>query len=492
LLLAQPAMKAERDALAVEVAGVVEQVRFDCALTPCKCWLDADADCREMRGGISKLHGRYIYTISRQRSAKHISAIEIRRGNPKRPATLIALHHTARDFILIAQCKCSIYNSAMRKQPANERTAHRRKQMIRKRDLHIGHNRRGKSKCFAKLSQCIHIGGSTATKTKINTFHQCDRLMLSHEICNKLARFQRKHFSGRHEDNDFISTGIEQQLTFAIRRGEAKRLALWPKNGSGMRIKGEHLHTAARLFRQVCCLRNDRLVSKVNSIEVANRHDTVLRHRVQRIVLIAFKDERSNGMALFEDRAVLPMACAYNRSNTWSNNMAKSKESKSSTGSLIEIGSAAPAIKLQNQSDELIELKQLKGSWIVLYFYPKDDTPGCTTEACSFRDAMKEFTDRGVIVLGVSPDDEKSHAKFAKKHKLPFDLLADSEQRVCEAYGVWQEKSMYGQTYMGVVRTTYVIDPKGTVAQRWDKVKVKGHEAAVLAAIDELMQDAKS
>ena len=171
--------------------------------------------------------------------------------------------------------------------------------------------------------------------------------------------------------------------------------------------------------------------------------------------------------------------------------MAKAKSTSTSKSTptpdgLIDVGKSAPALKLPNQSGETVELKQFKGSWIVLYFYPKDDTPGCTTEACNFRDSMKAFTDRGVIVLGVSPDDAKSHAKFATKHKLPFDLLADTEQKVCNAYGVWQEKSMYGRTYMGVARTTYLIDTKGKVACRWDKVKVKEHETQVLAKIDEL------
>ena len=152
----------------------------------------------------------------------------------------------------------------------------------------------------------------------------------------------------------------------------------------------------------------------------------------------------------------------------------------------IGVGQSAPAFNLSDQRGETRQLKDFKGSWIVVYFYPKDDTPGCTTQACGFRDGMKAFTDRGVIVLGVSPDDEKSHTKFATKHKLPFELLADKEQTMCNAYGVWQEKSMYGRTYMGVVRTTYLIDPAGKVAHRWDKVKVDGHEKDVLAKIDEL------
>lgn len=170
--------------------------------------------------------------------------------------------------------------------------------------------------------------------------------------------------------------------------------------------------------------------------------------------------------------------------------MAKAKASSNTVG-LIEVGETAPAIKLDNQAGETVELKQFKGSWVVLYFYPKDDTPGCTTEACSFRDGINAFTDRGAIVLGVSPDEVKSHAKFATKYKLPFDLLADTEQKVCNAYGVWQEKSMYGRTYMGVARTTYLISPTGKVAFRWDKVKVNGHDNEVLAKLDEQLKPNK-
>lgn len=153
---------------------------------------------------------------------------------------------------------------------------------------------------------------------------------------------------------------------------------------------------------------------------------------------------------------------------------------------LIESGKAAPAFALSNQAGQKRQLKDFKGKWLVLYFYPKDDTPGCTTEACSFRDSSKAFAACGAVVVGVSPDDEKSHTKFVTKHKLPFDLLADTEQVMCNAYGVWQQKSMYGKTYMGVVRTTYLIDGAGKVAHRWDKVKVDGHEQEVLAKIGEL------
>ena len=127
----------------------------------------------------------------------------------------------------------------------------------------------------------------------------------------------------------------------------------------------------------------------------------------------------------------------------------------------------------------------------MLYFYPKDDTSGCTAEACQFRDLLPNFKKINAVVLGVSPDDMHSHAKFANKHDLNFTLLADEYDAsdtpiACEAYGVWQEKSMYGNSYMGVVRTTYLIDRKGKVVRRWDKVKVPGHAEEVLEAVKAL------
>ncbi|MFW5681570.1 MAG: thioredoxin-dependent thiol peroxidase [Phycisphaeraceae bacterium] len=153
---------------------------------------------------------------------------------------------------------------------------------------------------------------------------------------------------------------------------------------------------------------------------------------------------------------------------------------------LIEPGKTAPAFHLADQQGEQHRLSQYKGKWVVLFFYPKDDTPGCTKEACQFRDALDDFAARDAVVLGVSPQDVKSKAKFADKHGLEFPLLADEGSTICEKYGVWQEKSMYGKKYMGVARTTYLIDPKGRIARRWDKVKVPEHADAVLAAINEL------
>ena len=156
---------------------------------------------------------------------------------------------------------------------------------------------------------------------------------------------------------------------------------------------------------------------------------------------------------------------------------------------LIEPGKSAPAFHLADQQGNKHRLSQYKGQWVVLYFYPKDNTPGCTTQACGFRDAEDEIQARGAVVLGISPDDEKSKAKFAGKYDLNFPILADEGAKVCSKYGVWQEKSMYGRTFMGVVRTTYLIDPAGKVRRRFDKVKVKGHADAILAALDEEKAD---
>ncbi|MEX0653760.1 MAG: thioredoxin-dependent thiol peroxidase [Phycisphaeraceae bacterium] len=152
----------------------------------------------------------------------------------------------------------------------------------------------------------------------------------------------------------------------------------------------------------------------------------------------------------------------------------------------IEVGKAAPAFTLKDQQGQPHRLADQRGRWVVLYFYPRDNTPGCTKQACQFRDAADTFTDHNVTLLGVSPDDESSHAKFADKFALPFPLLADHDARVCRKYGVWQEKNMYGKKFFGVVRTTYLIDPRGKVAHRWDKVKVDGHADAVLARLNEL------
>jgi peroxiredoxin Q/BCP len=151
---------------------------------------------------------------------------------------------------------------------------------------------------------------------------------------------------------------------------------------------------------------------------------------------------------------------------------------------LIEPGTKAPAFTLKDQQGAAHKLSQYIGRPVVLYFYPKDDTPGCTTESCDFQSRLPKFGKAAdAVVLGVSILDKKSKAKFANKHGLTFPLLADAEHEVAEKYGVWQEKMRYGRKYMGIVRTTYLIDAAGKVAKRWDKVSVEGHADDVLAAV---------
>jgi peroxiredoxin Q/BCP len=153
---------------------------------------------------------------------------------------------------------------------------------------------------------------------------------------------------------------------------------------------------------------------------------------------------------------------------------------------LIEEGQKAPAFALPDQNGAVRRLKDYAGQPVVIYFYPKDDTPGCTTEACSFRDALPDFSKVKATVVGVSVLDSASKAKFAKKHALNFPLLADEDHAVAEKYGAWQEKSMYGKKYMGVARITYLIDPAGKVARRWDKVSVGTHAGEVMEAVKAL------
>lgn len=152
----------------------------------------------------------------------------------------------------------------------------------------------------------------------------------------------------------------------------------------------------------------------------------------------------------------------------------------------IEPGVKAPAFTATTDSGKKIKLSDFKGKLVVLYFYPKDDTPGCTKEACAFRDANDALQERGAVVLGVSPDDEKSHAKFRDKFSLNFPLLADPDHAIADAYGAWREKNMYGKKSMGVQRSTYLIDKDGKVVKVWKRVSVDGHDVAVLEAIDSL------
>jgi len=149
----------------------------------------------------------------------------------------------------------------------------------------------------------------------------------------------------------------------------------------------------------------------------------------------------------------------------------------------LEPGTKAPAFTLVSCSGEKVKLSQFKGKTVVLYFYPKDDTPGCTKEACAFRDAEKEMTKLGAVVLGVSPDSTESHVKFREKYSLNFPLLADTDHAIAELYGAWREKNMYGKKSMGVQRSTYIIDGTGKVAKVWKKVSVDGHDVDILAAL---------
>lgn len=153
----------------------------------------------------------------------------------------------------------------------------------------------------------------------------------------------------------------------------------------------------------------------------------------------------------------------------------------------VDVGDRAPAFALPDQEGRIHRLKDYAGRPVVLYFYPKDDTPGCTREACDFRDAQPAFERLGAAVLGVSVLDTASKARFAAKHGVRFPLLADEDHAVAERYGAWKKKTLYGKTRMGIARTTVLIDPQGRVARRWDNVKVDGHVDAVLAAVKELV-----
>ena len=150
---------------------------------------------------------------------------------------------------------------------------------------------------------------------------------------------------------------------------------------------------------------------------------------------------------------------------------------------LIEPGRKAPAFALKDQDGQTRRLSDYKGRHVILYFYPKDDTPGCTRESCDFQAALPQLARRDTVVLGVSILDEASKSRFAGKYGLTFPLLADPDHEVAEKYGVWQKKSRYGRSYMGIARTTFLIGPDGTVQQRWDNVKVDGHAGEVAAAI---------
>jgi len=155
---------------------------------------------------------------------------------------------------------------------------------------------------------------------------------------------------------------------------------------------------------------------------------------------------------------------------------------------MLEIGAEVPDFCLPNQDEEEICFRDIKGRWIVLYFYPKDNTPGCTTEACDFTDALPNFEGLGAIVLGVSPDSPKKHRNFIEKKELKITLLADEEKELCKTFDVWQLKKNYGREYMGVVRSTFLINPDGKIAAKWEKVRVKGHVDEVKAELEVLQK----
>ena len=153
---------------------------------------------------------------------------------------------------------------------------------------------------------------------------------------------------------------------------------------------------------------------------------------------------------------------------------------------MLNIGDKLPLFLLADQNGEMQDSAKFIGKPTVIYFYPKDDTPGCTIEACAFRDRKSELTDLGAVVLGVSPDDVESHGAFTQKFDLNFPLLADTDHKVAEAYGAWRERSRDGKTFMGIQRSTFVIDAAGKLSRIWQTVNVEGHDAEVIAALKEL------
>jgi peroxiredoxin Q/BCP len=153
--------------------------------------------------------------------------------------------------------------------------------------------------------------------------------------------------------------------------------------------------------------------------------------------------------------------------------------------SIPSTGDLAPEIALPDETGTIHRLADRQGRWTIVYFYPKDDTPGCTVESCQFRDADPAFRAGGADVWGISPDDAASHRRFREKFDLPFTLLSDEDHAVAERYGAWQLKSMYGKEYMGIQRSTFLVDPDGRIARTWPKVTADGHAAEVLAALAE-------
>jgi peroxiredoxin Q/BCP len=167
--------------------------------------------------------------------------------------------------------------------------------------------------------------------------------------------------------------------------------------------------------------------------------------------------------------------------------MPKAKTEKAAASAIPETGKSAPAFTLKDTDGATVKLSQFKGKKnVVLYFYPKDNTPGCTKEACAFQKDLAKFAKSDTVVLGVSPDDAKSHGKFRDKFGLAFPLLVDTDTKVAQKYGVWVEKNLYGRRYMGVQRATFLIDKQGKLAAVWPKVKVEGHSGEILKALKDL------
>ena len=152
----------------------------------------------------------------------------------------------------------------------------------------------------------------------------------------------------------------------------------------------------------------------------------------------------------------------------------------------IEVGKKAPAFTLLDQDEKKVKLSDFKGKWVVLYFYPKDDTPGCTTEACEFTDGIADFRDLNAIVCGCSPDSPEKHREFIAKYELGVRLLSDPDHRTMESYGAWGEKNMYGKITVGVIRSTVIIDPEGRIAHHWKRVNTKGHALKVRERLEQL------
>lgn len=152
---------------------------------------------------------------------------------------------------------------------------------------------------------------------------------------------------------------------------------------------------------------------------------------------------------------------------------------------MLQVGDSMPSFELPDQQGKLVKSSDFAGKPLVVYFYPKDDTPGCTKEACSFRDTFKEYHDRGIIVIGISADTPQAHGKFASKYNLPFILLSDTEKSVIKAFGAWGEKKMYGKSYEGIIRSTFVIDGQGKIKKVFPKVKPEDHAKEVLEALAE-------